>query len=109
MSDLFNTYRSQLRHPHYFPTRRSSDLGGRAAFASWNRERVLVCEKRLGAWKLVYDLDASTSLGPAAFSSRVALDGDLLVVGADRKSTRLNSSHTVISYAGFCLKKKKIT
>src|SRR5436190_18249431 len=24
----------------------------------------------------------------------------------DRKSTRLNSSHTVISYAGFCLKKK---
>ena len=25
---------------------------------------------------------------------------------ADRKSTRLNSSHVVISYAGFCLKKK---
>src|SRR6202022_333995 len=25
---------------------------------------------------------------------------------ADRKSTRLNSSHTVISYADFCLKKK---
>src|SRR5260221_3926485 len=28
--------------------------------------------------------------------------------GSDRKSTRLNSSHTVISYAVFCLKKKKI-
>src|SRR5438132_13587224 len=27
----------------------------------------------------------------------------------DRKSTRLNSSHTVISYAVFCLKKKKHT
>src|SRR5438034_7703733 len=27
--------------------------------------------------------------------------------GPDRKSTRLNSSHTVISYAVFCLKKKK--
>src|SRR5437588_8283533 len=27
--------------------------------------------------------------------------------GEDRKSTRLNSSHTVISYAVFCLKKKK--
>src|SRR5438034_11580597 len=27
----------------------------------------------------------------------------------DRKSTRLNSSHTVISYAVFCLKKKKLT
>src|SRR2546426_2425425 len=28
--------------------------------------------------------------------------------GVDRKSTRLNSSHLVISYAVFCLKKKKI-
>src|SRR3954467_12531874 len=27
---------------------------------------------------------------------------------SDRKSTRLNSSHTIISYAVFCLKKKKI-
>src|SRR5438309_4625756 len=31
--------------------------------------------------------------------------GDL--VGLDRKSTRLNSSHSSISYAVFCLKKKK--
>src|SRR5256885_10977062 len=30
-------------------------------------------------------------------------------VAADRKSTRLNSSHLVISYAVFCLKKKKKT
>src|SRR5260221_8002252 len=30
-----------------------------------------------------------------------------LRLSADRKSTRLNSSHTVISYAVFCLKKKK--
>src|SRR5438034_4800086 len=29
------------------------------------------------------------------------------VMPVDRKSTRLNSSHTVISYAVFCLKKKK--
>src|SRR3712207_7843401 len=29
-------------------------------------------------------------------------------VGLDRKSTRLNSSHANISYAVFCLKKKKI-
>ena len=29
------------------------------------------------------------------------------VLLSDRKSTRLNSSHTVISYAVFCLKKKK--
>src|SRR5256885_4294379 len=30
-----------------------------------------------------------------------------LPLGLDRKSTRLNSSHLVISYAVFCLKKKK--
>src|SRR5256885_9490048 len=39
----------------------------------------------------------------------VAVDDDTAVVAAaiDRKSTRLNSSHLVISYAVFCLKKKK--
>src|SRR3712207_7046638 len=31
------------------------------------------------------------------------------VAGKDRKSTRLNSSHANISYAVFCLKKKKKT
>src|SRR5256885_5309549 len=31
------------------------------------------------------------------------------LAAADRKSTRLNSSHLVISYAVFCLKKKKKT
>src|SRR5438552_17615045 len=34
--------------------------------------------------------------------------GDLESPRADRKSTRLNSSHQIISYAVFCLKKKKI-
>src|SRR5260221_4287722 len=33
--------------------------------------------------------------------------GVAMVPEGDRKSTRLNSSHTVISYAAFCLKKKK--
>src|SRR5947207_10348745 len=37
----------------------------------------------------------------------VDLREDVLRLGGDRKSTRLNSSHTVISYAVFCLKKKK--
>src|SRR5256885_12773446 len=32
---------------------------------------------------------------------------DQLILRSDRKSTRLNSSHLVISYAVFCLKKKK--
>src|SRR5256885_6185565 len=39
--------------------------------------------------------------------SRHAFNYWLRVLGADRKSTRLNSSHLVISYAVFCLKKKK--
>src|SRR3954462_15204637 len=30
------------------------------------------------------------------------------VCSSDRKSTRLNSSHTIISYAVFCLKKKSV-
>src|SRR5260221_7866862 len=33
--------------------------------------------------------------------------GEFDLAALDRKSTRLNSSHTVISYAVFCLKKKK--
>src|SRR5260221_6762385 len=36
-----------------------------------------------------------------------SVDMPLLTFTPDRKSTRLNSSHTVISYAVFCLKKKK--
>src|SRR5260221_9025921 len=37
---------------------------------------------------------------------RIPGTADRLAVTQDRKSTRLNSSHTVISYAVFCLKKK---
>src|SRR5437588_8913277 len=40
---------------------------------------------------------------------RYSGDGPRRAQAADRKSTRLNSSHTVISYAVFCLKKKKTT
>src|SRR3712207_7563215 len=42
---------------------------------------------------------------PVAFPHALVLDGKR----ADRKSTRLNSSHANISYAVFCLKKKKYT
>src|SRR5690625_6557351 len=43
----------------------------------------------------------------AAFKADVDLGDHLFVRGRDRKSTRLNSSHVAISYAVFCLKKKK--
>src|SRR2546430_4583469 len=43
--------------------------------------------------------------------SQTGLSADFLLsaagAGRDRKSTRLNSSHSQISYAVFCLKKKK--
>src|SRR5256885_6681569 len=48
-------------------------------------------------------LSAATSIRPSA-TRRVVLTGSK---SQDRKSTRLNSSHLVISYAVFCLKKKK--
>src|SRR6267143_2864143 len=50
---------------------------------------------------------------PATGHERVARLGGRdevhVAVGGDRKSTRLNSSHSSISYAVFCLKKKKCT
>src|SRR5258708_26984659 len=47
-----------------------------------------------------------TEITVAAFSLFV---GSGLIYSLDRKSTRLNSSHQIISYAVFCLKKKKHT
>src|SRR2546430_16580393 len=41
------------------------------------------------------------------FFQAVLLGGYLYAHRSDRKSTRLNSSHSQISYAVFCLKKKK--
>src|SRR2546426_3629751 len=51
--------------------------------------------------------------GPARAVERHETIGVVAVrhprTGQDRKSTRLNSSHLVISYAVFCLQKKKTT
>src|SRR3712207_8646875 len=44
---------------------------------------------------------------PARTLERRERTGPLLCTTPDRKSTRLNSSHANISYAVFCLKKKK--
>src|SRR5215211_8361531 len=49
------------------------------------------------------DVDLAERPDPVERQSVALGDGR----GRDRKSTRLNSSHTVISYAVFCLKKKK--
>src|SRR5690606_41371281 len=73
----------------------------------------------LGIVKLTIDLDVEfwTGVkgdGGTAYIARSALESDADIgklgwssIDIDRKSTRLNSSHVKISYAVFCLKKKK--
>src|SRR2546422_2985059 len=59
----------------------------------------------------ILDVATATLVGPVARAS-YTLDyptADAAEVPADRKSTRLNSSHGYISYAVFCLKKKTTT
>src|SRR5690242_21172333 len=55
---------------------------------------------RPGGWLLVEDFDWATA-------ALVDPPSRAYTAVADRKSTRLNSSHMSISYAVFCLKKKK--
>src|SRR5690606_40691038 len=76
----FSALRSRLAS-HSFPTRRSSDL-------------------RRSLLRLLLRLSPQVGLSPAR-------PADSPCRGVDRKSTRLNSSHVKISYAVFCLKKKK--
>src|SRR5690606_41761683 len=73
---------------HSFPTRRSSDL--------------LMFKK--------YDLPSALPVLRATSLARefaTALAMSVYPQPGDRKSTRLNSSHVKISYAVFCVKKKK--
>src|SRR5437763_13340086 len=87
---------SHHRDLHSFPTRRSSDLFqefmivpiGAENFADGLRTGVEVFH---GLKKVLAKRNLSTAVGDEG----------------DRKSTRLNSSHRCISYAVFCLKKKK--
>src|SRR2546422_7140789 len=46
-------------------------------------------------------------VAPPLLDGELGAELDALTEGRDRKSTRLNSSHGYISYAVFCLKKKK--
>src|SRR5204862_6486094 len=86
-SRLLLLYHRHADHPdlHSFPTRRSSDL----LLPPDDLVDGLICRFRWPTWP------------PASQSSTSDW--------RDRKSTRLNSSHVEISYAVFCLKKKKKT
>src|SRR2546430_3223647 len=66
-------------------------------------DRVLARE----IFKQLIEINTTDSLGNTPRAAR-AMAQRLRAAGfADRKSTRLNSSHSQISYAVFCLKKKK--
>src|SRR5688572_24984050 len=78
MSFSFNCY-GDHRDLHSFPTRRSSDLPSTPSPASPPASSAA----------------CGSASGTTGASTR-----------PDRKSTRLNSSHSQISYAVFCLKKK---
>src|SRR5207247_7750165 len=71
------------RDLHSFPTRRSSDLNA------------------------LHNVITHGNRSPATLA-RIAVIGMGYTGLGDRKSTRLNSSHEWISYAVFCLKKKKV-
>src|SRR5256885_6440554 len=57
------------------------------------------------------EIGANTTIDRATLGQTIIRRGtkidNLVQIGQDRKSTRLNSSHLVISYAVFCLKKKE--
>src|SRR5258708_21342501 len=74
---------------------RSQDLFGEGSYAG----------------KGIYDIDAFEAalayrVPDSTLLSHDLFEGVFARAGLDRKSTRLNSSHQIISYAVFCLKKK---
>src|SRR5258708_20601353 len=76
---------------------RSPRYGGSRARPATDAGVALI-EQRV-VWDRVLS-DVAPHIGPAPMGERKHLDD------RDRKSTRLNSSHQIISYAVFCLKKK---
>src|SRR5947209_9087696 len=63
----------------------------------------------LGAIAMQGVRQADARVGEVVAVVGLGLVGQLTTQPEDRKSTRLNSSHANISYAVFCLKKKKIS
>src|SRR5207245_9778602 len=94
-----------LRVPHSFPTRRSSDLAtARTEEAEIDRTAALAVLIARAASRLPMEPVRLVPVEPVTAEWRTHVQEDPFT---DRKSTRLNSSHGSISYAVFCLKKKK--
>src|SRR5699024_12111089 len=81
----------------------------------WDEEGTLFLKNSIGEVVYTYSLDQAINnkkLTPYEYYPHVVTfsDEEMLRynnITKDRKSTRLNSSHVSISYAVFCLKKKK--
>src|SRR5205809_4155090 len=86
LSSFFSYCYGHHRDLHSFPTRRSSDLPSSHGSACTLRSQP------------------TTACGSVPRRTTCCA---ALIRRPDRKSTRLNSSHGYISYAVFCLKKKK--
>src|SRR6266702_5763014 len=78
---------------------RSAERAGKASLPRLTRSREQVFDLPFDALPGVFVVDVA----PALPAQEVARLGAV----EERKSTRLNSSHVAISYAVFCLKKKK--
>src|SRR5439155_22504146 len=105
---FFSYANGDHRHLHSFPTRRSSDLHTPSPKVA----RTSGCYELFGNDRVraIRDLKGKTvAIQYFGGGDHILLSSMLAYVGMnpDRKSTRLNSSHVAISYAVFCLKKKK--
>src|SRR5699024_12382126 len=93
---------------HSFPTRRSSDLAWGRGFlplGMYGGKRLL--SNPFDHTHSPFPVTLSLRFGsPGRFHLRLRRRRFHRLLPADRKSTRLNSSHVSISYAVFCLKKK---
>src|SRR5699024_12607056 len=99
---------SPTRTLHSFPTRRSSDLRY-GPFARVMKRGLPPTEAYARTGELTPPGMTDLARSNRASEAGTGVGWRLLITGThrDRKSTRLNSSHVSISYAVFCLKKKK--
>src|SRR5690606_39976867 len=92
-----------------FPTRRSSDLihpGVESFIAAHDHRKPVVTKFVIGDTPKIACFGGGTTKGDRRVFHATHIRSN---INRDRKSTRLNSSHVKISYAVFCLKKKKNT
>src|SRR5256885_16874523 len=121
-SDAWITERTGIRQRHILKGKGlgTSHMGAQAVRGLLEKTRTLPKEVDLlicatttpdfvfpSTANLICDMVGIRNIG--SFDVQAACSGFVyaLSIATDRKSTRLNSSHLVISYAVFCLKKKK--